>query len=58
MLQKITGPVREFGAFAGALYAADRVMRGGMLIGCHHGLDDAQIDYVQAQAAKFLDEYR
>ena len=37
---------------------ADRVMRGGMLIGCHHGLDDAQIEYVQAQAAHFLDEYR
>ena len=28
MLQKITGPFREFGAIAGALYAADRVMSG------------------------------
>jgi len=37
---------------------ADRVMRGGMLIGCHHGLDEAQIDYVHAQATKFLDGYR
>lgn len=28
MLQKITGPFREFGATAGALYALDRVMSG------------------------------
>ncbi|MEP6507170.1 MAG: aminotransferase class I/II-fold pyridoxal phosphate-dependent enzyme [Gemmatimonadales bacterium] len=25
---------------------ADRVMRGGFLIACHHGLSDAQIEYV------------
>lgn len=25
---------------------ADRVMRGGMLLGCHQGLDDAQLAYV------------
>jgi CDP-6-deoxy-D-xylo-4-hexulose-3-dehydrase len=25
---------------------ADRVMRGGLLIGCHHGLDDAAIEYI------------
>lgn len=27
---------------------ADAVMRGGMLMACHHGLSDAQIDYVHA----------
>ena len=37
---------------------ADRVMRGGMLIACHHGLTDAQLDYVHEQAAEFLGEYR
>lgn len=25
---------------------ADAVMRGGILLACHHGLDDAQIDYM------------
>ena len=26
---------------------ADRVMRGGMLVGCHQGMDSADIEYVQ-----------
>ena len=25
---------------------ADAVMRGGVLLACHHGLEDAQIDYM------------
>ncbi len=33
---------------------ADRVMRGGMLIGCHHGLSDAQIDYVHEVFSGFV----
>jgi CDP-4-dehydro-6-deoxyglucose reductase, E1 len=37
---------------------ADRVMRGGMLIACHHGLTDEQLDYVHEQAAEFLGGFR
>jgi CDP-6-deoxy-D-xylo-4-hexulose-3-dehydrase len=37
---------------------ADRVMRGGMLIACHHGLTDEQLDYVHEQAREFLEGYR
>ncbi|MEO8564348.1 MAG: aminotransferase class I/II-fold pyridoxal phosphate-dependent enzyme [bacterium] len=37
---------------------ADRVMRGGMLIACHHGLTDTQLDYVHEQAREFLVRYR
>ena len=33
---------------------ADRVMRGGMLLGCHHGLTDAQLDYVHERTREFL----
>ncbi len=32
---------------------ADAVMRGGMLIGCHHGLSAAQLDYVHEQFMTF-----
>jgi CDP-4-dehydro-6-deoxyglucose reductase, E1 len=37
---------------------ADRVMRGGMLLACHHGLTDAQIDYMHEQLRAFLSRYR
>lgn len=37
---------------------ADRVMRGGMLIACHHGLNDAQIDYVHETFSQFAARYR
>jgi CDP-6-deoxy-D-xylo-4-hexulose-3-dehydrase len=37
---------------------ADRVMRGGMLVACHHGLSDAQLDYLHEQARDFLSRYR
>lgn len=32
---------------------ADAVMRGGILLACHHGLDDAQIDYIHACFEQF-----
>ncbi len=42
---------------AGGYPVADAVMRGGVLLACHHGLDDAQLDYMhstfEAFAAKF-----
>ncbi len=37
---------------------ADRVMRGGMLIACHHGLVEAQLDYIHEQAHQFLGQFR
>jgi CDP-6-deoxy-D-xylo-4-hexulose-3-dehydrase len=37
---------------------ADRVMRGGMLVACHHGLVDAQLDYLHEQARACLSRYR
>jgi len=35
--------------------AADAVMRGGMLIACHHGLEPAQIDYMHQCFREFAD---
>ncbi len=32
---------------------ADAVMRGGILLACHHGLDDAQIDYMHETFENF-----
>ncbi|HEU4719852.1 MAG TPA: aminotransferase class I/II-fold pyridoxal phosphate-dependent enzyme [Gemmatimonadaceae bacterium] len=37
---------------------ADRVMRGGMLLACHHGLSDAQLDYLHEQVETFLARHR
>ena len=37
---------------------ADRVMRGGMLIACHHGLSDAQLDWVHESFRAFAAQYR
>ncbi|HEX2721701.1 MAG TPA: aminotransferase class I/II-fold pyridoxal phosphate-dependent enzyme [Gemmatimonadaceae bacterium] len=37
---------------------ADRVMRGGMLIACHHGLNDAQIDYMHETFSQFASRFR
>lgn len=37
---------------------ADQVMRGGMLIGCHHGLTEAMLDHMKASLAEFLGQYR
>jgi len=36
---------------------ADLVMRGGILIGCHHGLTPEQIDYVHSQFSVFARRY-
>jgi CDP-6-deoxy-D-xylo-4-hexulose-3-dehydrase len=36
---------------------ADHVMRGGMLIACHHGLNDAQIDYMHEIFSDFARQY-
>lgn len=32
---------------------ADQVMRGGMLIACHHGLNQAQIEYIHEEFREF-----
>ncbi|AUW57393.1 NarL family transcriptional regulator [Sphingobium sp. SCG-1] len=36
---------------------ADAVMRGGMLIACHHGLLSEQIDYMHESFAEFASQY-
>jgi len=33
---------------------ADKVMRGGMLIACHHGLNDAQMTHMEESVAEFM----
>ncbi len=33
---------------------ADKVMRGGMLLACHHGLSDAQISHVMESVTEFM----
>lgn len=33
---------------------ADKVMRGGMLIACHHGLDQGQIDHMKESISAFM----
>jgi len=33
---------------------ADKVMRGGMLLACHHGLNDAQISHVMESVSEFM----
>ncbi len=56
-----TGNVLRQPAFAGirrkespgGYPEADRVTRGGVLLGCHHGLTDTQIDYVHATVETF-----
>lgn len=35
---------------------SDKVMRGGMLLACHHGLDEAQIAHVMESVTLFLKE--
>lgn len=41
-------------AAAGGYPEADKVMRGGMLLACHHGLDDAQIAHVMESVSEFM----
>lgn len=33
---------------------ADKVMRGGMLLACHHGLNDAQIAHIMESVTEFI----
>jgi CDP-6-deoxy-D-xylo-4-hexulose-3-dehydrase len=33
---------------------SDKVMRGGMLLACHHGLNDAQINHVMESVTEFI----
>ncbi|HTN47704.1 MAG TPA: aminotransferase class I/II-fold pyridoxal phosphate-dependent enzyme [Flavipsychrobacter sp.] len=35
---------------------ADKVMRGGMLMACHHGLNDAQIAHMMESVTEFMKE--
>ena len=39
----------------GSYPVADAVMRGGILMACHHGLTDDQIDYMHASFQDFAD---
>jgi CDP-6-deoxy-D-xylo-4-hexulose-3-dehydrase len=36
---------------------ADAVMRGGILLACHHGLNDDHVDYMHARVADFLSRF-
>lgn len=33
---------------------ADKVMRGGMLLACHHGLNEAQINHIKESVTEFM----
>lgn len=41
----------------GAYPQADLVMRGGMLIGCHHGLNDDQLAHVEDSLETFMKQH-
>ncbi len=43
-------------AAANAYPEADKVMKGGMLIACHHGLVQAQIDHMKESITAFMNE--
>lgn len=44
----------EHKAAQGGYPEADKVMRGGMLLACHHGLSDAQISHVMESVSEFM----
>lgn len=44
-------------AAAGGYPEADKVMRGGMLMACHHGLNAEQIAHMKESVAEFMKEY-
>lgn len=44
-------------AAAGGYPEADKVMRGGMLLACHHGLSEAQISHVMESVSTFMAQY-
>ena len=37
---------------------SDLAMRGGMLIGCHHGMDQKQLEFVQSSIEEFTSKFR
>ncbi len=41
-------------AAAGGYPESDKVMRGGMLLACHHGLNEAQISHVMESITEFM----
>jgi CDP-6-deoxy-D-xylo-4-hexulose-3-dehydrase len=41
-------------AAQGGYPEADKVMRGGMLVACHHGLNQAQIDHIKESVTEFM----
>jgi len=41
-------------ASKGGYPESDKVMRGGMLMACHHGLNDAQISHVMESVTEFM----
>lgn len=44
-------------AAPGGYPVADDVMRGGILLACHHGLATAQLDYIHETFREFADSY-
>ena len=42
----------------GRLENADFVMANGLLLGCHHGMDEKQVSYVTSSVSKFLGKYK
>ena len=44
-------------AAPGGYPMADAVMRGGILLACHHGLDDAQLDHMHTSFQSFADRH-
>ena len=37
---------------------ADNVMRGGILLACHHGLTDEMLEYIHHSFQNFADNYK
>lgn len=44
-------------AAAGGYTEADKVMRGGMLMACHHGLNDEQIAHMKSSVEAFMSQF-
>jgi CDP-6-deoxy-D-xylo-4-hexulose-3-dehydrase len=45
-------------AASGGYPEADKVMRGGILLACHHGLNEAQIAHVMESVTEFMKSYK
>lgn len=43
---------------SGGYPESDKVMRGGMLLACHHGLSDEQIAHVMESVTEFMKQYK